>query len=1069
MARDWTKRCRIRSAVCGMVALAGLSALAQVADFDGDGDADVLLRNASGRWSYHAFADLDVASAQAERAALTPRTTWQWAAGGDFDGDGRQDVLLRREDGAWVFYPLNGARVVAGRGGAVLPRGRDWRPVGVADLNGDGRDDVLLRRENGQWAYYAMNGRSRIRSQSGRAGLPVDLDWRLAGMGDFDGDGRADVLLRHVRGAWRLYAMDGRHPAREGPTEPRFTRRTVWRVAGVGDFDGDGADDVLIRNHRGVWRYQSMAPDGSVVGARPVARLPRAWAWRLAGIGDLDGDGSDDVLLRHADGRWRAAPTGAGSDGRTRPVGLPEDLSWRVPQRPVHLPDAVVRDAVADALGLREGSWITARDFAELAALEVRAAGGAGDLTGLGAAHGLRTLVLVGGDIADLGPLAGLTNLTSLAAPDNRIADLAPLAGLTALTDLRLAGNRIGSVAPLSSLTELGYVELERNGIVDISPLARLKRLTALFVSDNRISDIAPLRGLSALAWLGLDGNGINDLGPVAGLTGLRILWASRNLIRDISPLARLTLLEDLDLSRNRIADISALAGMTALRWLRLAGNEVADLAPLAELVALESLEVRDNGITDVAPLAGMALLAQLRLADNRIRDISPLSGLTALRYLDLAGNVIADVTPLSGLASLATLDLGINALADISPLAALPSLSVLKLGYNFITDISPLEALPIGEGGVLDVRSNPLNDSAAAILSAFAAGGVEVASGGPRFERIHGDNVAVIRVESDIAAEQIDLAAVSWTFLTHFEDVFDFLFVVTNVDSVYEIDQPPYDYPAASLKAKNDVRGIGLRPFYLRRYGSAGQLNGLVHMPDSTHFYGYAPHEVLHTWGNSVVPTSHQFHWGFSSANGSLGGFDIAHLVDLGGGRYTAGVFGTGGQLNARRMEVPYSPIELYLAGYVPPGEVPDLWVAEDGAWAVGADGSEVRAADGMRVFTASVVRTYTIEDIVARNGERLPASDAAQRHFRSAAILVTSSARPATPAQLDRVSAFANWFSMRADDGNDATANFWEATGGRGSFVSDGLNSFLRPDPAEPTGLGASFGRPDADRDLP
>lgn len=907
MTRIWTVRGRIRSAMCGLAALAGLAASAQVADFDGDGDADVLLRNASGRWEYHAFRDLDVASAQAERVALTPRSAWQWAAGGDFDGDGRQDVLLRRENGAWVFYPLDGARVVAGRGGAGLPRGRDWRPVGVADLNGDGRDDVLLR---------------------------------------------------------------------------------------------------------------------------------------------------------HTDGRWRAAPTGSDTDGRTRPVGLPEDLSWHVPQRPVHLPDAAVRNAVADGLGLRDGAWITARDFAELASLEVRAAGGAGDLTGLGAAHGLRALVLTGGDISDLGPLAGLTNLASLEAPDNRIADLAPLAGLTGLTDLRLAGNRIRSVAPLSRLTALEHVELHKNDIADISPLARLTRLRALFLGDNRIGDIAALRGLSALEWLGMDGNDIDDLAPVAGLTGLYVLWASENSIRDISPLAHLTLLEDLDLRRNRVADISPLAGMTALQGLRLAGNEVADLTPLAELAALESLDVGENSVADVAPLADMALLAQLRLPDNRIRDISPLSSLTALRYVDLAGNVIADVTPLSGLASLATLDLGINAVADVSALAALTSLSVLKLGYNFITDISPLEALPIGEGAVLDVRSNPLNDSAAAILRAFAARGVEVASGGPRFERIHRDNVAVIQVESDIATEQIDLAAVSWTFLTHFEDVFDFLFVVTNVDSVYEIDEPPYDYPAASLKAKNDVRGLGLRPFYLRKFGSAGQLYGLVHLPDSTHFYGYAPHEVLHTWGNVAVPTSHQFHWGFSSANGSLGGFDIARLADLGRGRYTAGVFGTGGQLNARRMEVPYSPIELYLAGYVPPGEVPDLWVAEDGAWAVGPDGGEVRAADGMRVFTASIVRTYTIEDIIARNGERVPASDAAQRHFRSAAILVTSRARPATPAQLDRVSAFASWFSLRGDDGNGAVANFWEATGGRGSFVSDGLNSLLRPDPAEPTGLRASFG---------
>ena len=1078
MRRNRTASGRLRLAACGLAALAAFSTPAQVGDFDGDGTADVLLRDANGRWGYYGF--LDVAAAPPARAPLTPQTSWQWAAGGDFNGDGRHDVLLRRDDGAWTFYPMDGARVAAGRGWASLVRGRDWRPVGVADLNGDGRDDVLLRRDDGQWAYYAMNGRNRIQAESGWAGLPRDRDWRLAGMGDFDGDGRADVLLRHVRGAWRLYAMDGPQPAQEGPGSPGFTRHTVWRVAGVGDFDGDGADDVLMRNHRGAWRYQTLAGDGTVGGGH-IARLPRAWAWRLAGIGDLDGDGSDDILLRHADGRWRAAPMGAGSDGLTRPVDLPGDLSWRIPRRPVHLPDAAVRGAVAEALGLADGAWITADDLAGLASLDVRAAGGASDLSGLGAARRLRTLVLAAGDVVDLSPLAGLADLATLEAPDNRIADLAPLAGLAGLTRLELAGNRIGSVAPLSSLSALEHLALQRNDIADISPLAGLTGIRALLLSENRIGDIAPLSGLHALFWLGLDGNGIDDLGPVAGLAGLHTLWASRNRIGNISPLARLTGLRDLDLSRNRVADISPLADMTALRGLRLASNEIVDVAALAGLAALENLDFRANRVSDIAPLAGLAALRvlkldrnniaeaaplagltaleELTLARNRIVDVSPLAGLTALRHLDLARNLIADLTPLSGLAELATLDLSRNAVADVTPLAALTSLSVFKLAYNHIIDISPLEALAMGEGGVLDVRSNPLNDAAAGILAVFAARGVAVASGGPRFEGIHNDNLAIIRVEEDIAADRLDLAAVSWTFLTHFEDVFDFLVVVTNVDSFYELDQPPYDYAGVFSRARNDVRGIGLEPSYDRAYGSAGQLYGVAHLTDNAHFYHLAAHEVMHAWANNAVPTAHQFHWGFSSADGVLGGFDIADLAELGDGRYAAGVFETGVP-DDRRTEVPYSPIELYLAGYVPPEAVPDLWVAEDGAWAVDAGGGEVRTADGIRVFTASRVRTYTIEDIVARNGERLPTSGEAQWHFRAATILATGTAQPASQDQLERVSAFATWFGLPGDDGDDDTVNFWEATGGRGTFALDGLTSLRRPDPAEPTGLRASFG---------
>ena len=46
-----------------------------------------------------------------------------------------------------------------------------------------------------------------------------DLDWQVAGIGDLNGDGKDDVLLRHTDGRW---AMDGRcRPARPGRSDPQ--------------------------------------------------------------------------------------------------------------------------------------------------------------------------------------------------------------------------------------------------------------------------------------------------------------------------------------------------------------------------------------------------------------------------------------------------------------------------------------------------------------------------------------------------------------------------------------------------------------------------------------------------------------------------------------------------------------------------------------------------------------------------------------------------------------------------------------------------------------------------------
>ena len=145
----------------------------------------------------------------------------------------------------------------------------------------------------------------------------------------------------------------------------------------------------------------------------------------------------------------------------------------------------------------------------------------------------------------------------------------------------------------------------------------------------------------------------------------------------------------------------------------------------------------------------------------------------------------------------------------------------------------------------------------------------------------------------------------------------------------------------------------------------------------------GPALHEIMHRWANSVVPTVWGGHWGFSSAYGQLGGLDIETLVDHGNGLYSADM------LNRSSHTVPYSPIELYLAGLIPADEVPDIWVAEDGERAPSDEDLCVNG-DGHCMFTATRIRTYTIEDIIAEHGERVPDYVNSQKDFRAAAVLL-------------------------------------------------------------------------------
>ena len=71
--------------------------------------------------------------------------------------------------------------------------------------------DDVRRHTDSRWYYYPMDGRRFLTDERD---LTRNLDWQVAGIGDLNGDGRDDVLLRHTDSRWYYYPMDGRTPDR---------------------------------------------------------------------------------------------------------------------------------------------------------------------------------------------------------------------------------------------------------------------------------------------------------------------------------------------------------------------------------------------------------------------------------------------------------------------------------------------------------------------------------------------------------------------------------------------------------------------------------------------------------------------------------------------------------------------------------------------------------------------------------------------------------------------------------------------------------------------------------------
>lgn len=267
------------------------------------------------------------------------------AAVGDVDGDLTDDFV--------VGVPGRGAsapglaRVISGADGHLIrtldavgtERAFGRAVAGVGDVDGDAIPDFLIgapfspskkgKAFAGAAHLYSGATGGILRSYTGTKGGEF-LGLAVAGPGDVDGDGVPDYFVGspaatvdHHGSAGKIVAYSGASGKRRYALKGRRTGDVMGSaIAGVGDVDGDGRDDVAVGSlgtaNGGLVRVFSSARRSVLFShlGNPNDLEHQA----VSAIGDVSGDGRPDLVI----GAWNATPgTGFESAGEVLVLALP--------------------------------------------------------------------------------------------------------------------------------------------------------------------------------------------------------------------------------------------------------------------------------------------------------------------------------------------------------------------------------------------------------------------------------------------------------------------------------------------------------------------------------------------------------------------------------------------------------------------------------------------------------------------------------------------------------------------------------------------------------------------------
>ncbi len=259
---------------------------------------------------------VDGAIAEGDGLGITDASGRAWTVGDVTAWDARGEPLparlTARRDGLHVEvddtgaeYPVTIDPVYAtaawtGAGGAT----NAYFGYGVSDagdVNGDGYDDVIVGEPVSGKAYVyqgSATGLGTTASWSATGDADGGFGQTVSGLGDVNGDGYDEVAVGGITPSVHIYAGSAHGLTTSGTTISGGTSFGKWAISGVGDVNGDGYDDLIVGEMDSGHAYVYLGSrTGLAYGSTLTGDSGGFYAQSLSDAGDVNGDGYGDVIV----------------------------------------------------------------------------------------------------------------------------------------------------------------------------------------------------------------------------------------------------------------------------------------------------------------------------------------------------------------------------------------------------------------------------------------------------------------------------------------------------------------------------------------------------------------------------------------------------------------------------------------------------------------------------------------------------------------------------------------------------------------------------------------------------